>query len=89
MNCGAKRGKVSLWESALTRDEVLEIDFFRRLASRNRIYQGYTAQYQYFKEQKIRPSAYQQHIDNLDKSHRIGDIYLLVANEVLGAESMA
>lgn len=76
----------SWFNSSLSRDEHLEVELFRRLASRNRIYKGYCAQYHYFKEQKVRPSAYQQQIEKLDKSQMVGDTYLLVSGDVADSE---
>ena len=81
--------KIDPWyASALSRDELLEIELFRRLASRNRIYQSYCAQYQYFKQHKLRPSAYQHQIDKLDKSQMVRDTYLLVANELAASDPL-
>ena len=74
---------------ALTREEVLEIELFRRLASRNRIYQGYCSQYQFFKQNKIRPMEYQRQIEQLDRSQLVGDTFLMVANEILHSDRAA
>jgi hypothetical protein len=83
-----KPNRESWWSRnrALTREELLEVELFRRLTSRNRIYQGYCSQYRYFKQHKIRPSAFQHHIEKLDRSQMVGDTYLLVANDMAGSD---
>ncbi len=73
----------------LSQRELMEIELFRRLASRNRIYQSYCWQYQHFKQHKIRPSVYQQQIDKLDRSEMIGDAYLFVSSEVAASDQPA
>ena len=84
-----KPGRDPWWNKALSREELLEVELFRRLTARNRIYQGCCAQYQYFKEEKIRPLAYQDQIEKLDKSQMVEDTYLLIANDVAGSEQAA
>jgi hypothetical protein len=83
----AKRSKDSWRNRDLWPGELLEVDLFRRIVSRNRIYQGYCSQYQYFKQQKIRPSAFQRQIDKLDQKQMVGGTFLLIANDVAGSEN--
>jgi len=81
-----KPSRDSWWNTALSHDELLDVELFRRLASRNRIFQGYCAQYKYFKQQKIRPSEFQLQIEKLDRSQMVEDTYVLIANELAGSE---
>ena len=87
--CPATKGFWLYEDTVLTPSEILEIELFKRLSSRNRIYQGYCSQYQYFRQQKLRPSAFQDQIDKLDKSQMVGDTYILVANEMAGSTQVA
>ena len=66
----------------MTQEEHLEISILRKMVARNRIYQGYCSQFQYFKEQKIRPSTFQVQVDSLDSNQMVHDTYLLVANNL-------
>jgi hypothetical protein len=73
----------------LSRDELMDTELLRRLASRNRIYQSYCCQYQHFKQHKHRPSVYQQQIDKLDRSALVRDTYLFVSSEVAALDQPA
>ena len=85
-----KPSKDSWWDKQqLSRAEIGDVELLRRLASRNRIYQGYCSQYQYFKQHKVRPSAYQHQIEKLDSSQMVEGTYLLIANDAADLEQGA
>lgn len=76
----AKPSKDSWWSSSLRNTEYLEIDILRRLVSRDRLYQGYCSQYQYFRDCKIRPSVFQQELLSLGNVSEADSTYFLVAS---------
>ena len=81
-----KYGKDSFYmfsKYQISPSEQLEIDIMRKLVARNRIYQGYCSQFQYFKEIKIRPSTFQATVDSLNSAQMIKDTYIFVANSLL------
>jgi tetratricopeptide (TPR) repeat protein len=59
--------------------DKLGIDLIRKFSARNRVFQGYTAQYQYFSEHDMLPSQHQQFIARLRGDKEIGDCHVFIA----------
>jgi len=77
------RGKTSalrLPQFKLNNTDKMEIEIIRKLTARDRIYDGYKAQYRYLQSIASRPSKIQSYFDSLNEDDRIEDCFLLVAD---------
>ena len=70
----------SLPQIRISESERTGMELMRKFASRNRIYQGYLPQYEYFERQGLRPSAVDEYLGALDPAMRVQDCFVLVAN---------
>ena len=53
--------------------EKLQLEVMRKIVARDRIYNGYLSQYQYFSDAGIRPSAVQHYIESIPQENKIND----------------
>lgn len=65
-----------------SKQDAIEIEVFRKLCARNRIYSGYASQYRYLHSIGQRPSSVQAYFDSLNDADRVEDCHILIADAV-------
>lgn len=59
--------------------DKLGIELIRKFCARDRIFQGYNSQYQYFAEHKLLPTEHRQFIDGIGRDMQVGECLVFVA----------
>ncbi len=78
----SKKSRRGLWpDRKVDRSDIMELETCRKLVARNRIFDGYGSQLEYFIEQDLRPSSVQDYVKSFGEGDRVGDGYVLVAEE--------
>jgi hypothetical protein len=67
----------------LNTTEELELEVMRKVVQRDRVYQGYVAQYDYFSDTATRPSIVQNYIESISEDQKVEESYIFLANKFL------
>jgi hypothetical protein len=73
------------FRSKLNSDEKTELEIMRKIVPRDRIYQGYVSQYEYYSKIGERPSSVQAFIESLPEENRTEGCLIFVADKALKA----